>query len=104
MSKLYVLQYDGGGYCSPFSGEIFTNKDKALEYIKNNDMEGFRYISVHEYNDKIQGYQESTRMYYIDKSRYNGSWGHYWKGYEDKTFVSSETYHDIINKIKEQYE
>lgn len=67
MNKLYVLQYDGGGYCSPFSGEIFTIKDKALEYIENDTTIGFRYISVYKYDDKIQGYKESNRLYSMDK-------------------------------------
>lgn len=67
MNELYVIQYDGCGYCEPYSDEIFTSKDKVLEYIKNNDMEGFRYISVHNYDDKIKGYKESGRLYYMGK-------------------------------------
>jgi hypothetical protein len=67
MNKLYVLQYDGGGYCPPFSGEIFTNKDKALEHIRNDNTEGFRHVSVYGYDNIIEGYKELTRMYYLDK-------------------------------------
>ena len=104
MNRLYVLQYDDDPYCAPYCEEIFTNKKSLLKYIKNNDLENLRYLSIYEYDNNIGGYQESTHMYYLDKSRYGGSWEYFWRDYEDKTFIPSKTYHDIINKIKEQYE
>ena len=101
MNKLlYVLHYDDDPYCAPYSGEIFTNKKSLLKYVKNNDLTDMKYLSIYVYDNEIKGYQESTRMYYLDKSRYDGSWEHFWGDYEDKTFIPSKTYHDMINKIR----
>lgn len=104
MNKLlYVLQYDDDPYTAPYSGEIFTNKKTLLKYVKNNDLTDFRYLSIYVYDNDIKGYQESTHLYYLNKSDYLECVRHFWKDFKDKTFIPSIKYHNILQEIEKAY-
>ena len=95
MNKLYVLQYDDDA----FNGEIFTDKDKAYKYIRDKHRPYLLCIDVHEYDNKIGGYKKSYTLYYLDKSDFRECVRHFWDDFEDKTFISSEDFHNVLSKM-----
>lgn len=83
-----------------YSGEIFTNINIAINYIKRDNLEKFRYISFYEYSGKIKGYQEIYTLYYLDKSSWDKCVRHFWDSFNDKSLISSDDFFSTLDKIE----
>jgi hypothetical protein len=97
LSTLYVAQFDDDPYCAPYAEYIFIDKEKALNFAKEQESltnNNFRCITEFTYNGGR--YEKSKDLYYIDKSSWDTP--EMWEGVTDKTFIDGTTFWKTIKE------